>query len=360
MTVKIAFIGAGRVTEHHCRMIEDVPEVRVVAVCDLNPERAAAVAAMTAAPTYANYHQMFAAHPDIDVAVIATPSGMHHEHVIEVIGQYGKHVLVEKPPFMNPHQMREAEALAKAKGVRIFPVLQNRYNTAVARVRDAVAAGELGDIRMASVRLRWCRPQRYYDRDPWRGTWSHDGGAMTNQGIHYLDLLRHLGGEIKRVNTTMATLGVNIEVEDTAAATFEFVKGGIGVVEITTAARPIDVEASISLIGSEGMAVLSGIATNELVVFTPKPEDCQAYSVAIPHGYGFGHRDTYRDVARDLRGEAPYPITLDDARSTVVLLNSLYASAERGGWLDVAEDNAVSRLGRSNEAVSNLYRTPAL
>jgi len=182
---------------------------------------------------------------------------------------------------------------------------------------------------------------------------------MTNQGIHYLDLLRHLGGEIKRVNTTMATLGVQIEVEDTAAATFEFAKGGIGVVEITTAARPIDVEASISLIGSAGMAVLSGIATNELTVFTPKPEDCQAYSVAIPHGYGFGHRDTYRDVVRDLQGQAPYPISLDDARTTLVLLNSLYASGEKGGWVEVSEANAVSRLGQVNEAVSMLYRTPA-
>ena len=100
--------------------------------------------------------------------------------------------------------------------------------------------------------MRWCRPQRYYDLSDWRGTYSHDGGALTNQGIHHIDLLRYLFGEVKTVNCKMKTFGAKIEVEDSAVANLEFQNNSIGTLEVTTAARPKDYEASISIIGSKG------------------------------------------------------------------------------------------------------------
>ena len=102
---------------------------------------------------------------------------------------------------------------------------------------------------------------------PWRGTYSHDGGALTNQGIHHVDLLRYLFGEVSYVNCQMKTLGSKIEVEDTVVATFGFKNGAVGTLEITTAARPIDYEASVSILGSKGMAQIGGIAVNKLEVF---------------------------------------------------------------------------------------------
>ena len=146
---------------------------------------------------------------------------------MDIIGRYGKNIIVEKPTFMRPEQMREAYDLAESKGAKIFAVYQNRYNKAVRFVKDAVSDGSLGEIRMASVRMRWCRPQRYYDRDPWRGTWSHDGGALTNQGVHYLDILRHLGGEVKRVNAVADTLAVDVEVEDAIVRPVELAVSGV-------------------------------------------------------------------------------------------------------------------------------------
>jgi predicted dehydrogenase len=150
---------------------------------------------------------------------------MHFEHAMEVMQRYGKHVIVEKPTFMRPRHLTQAFETADRLGLKIFPVFQNRYNKAVARVRRALADGELGDIRVVTVRVRWCRPQRYYDMAPWRGTFAQDGGALTNQGIHHVDLLRHLGGEVERVNATMRTLGAQIEAEDTAVATFTYANG---------------------------------------------------------------------------------------------------------------------------------------
>ena len=210
---------------------------------------------------------MFNELPEIDIAVIATPSGMHFEHAMEVMDVYKKSVIIEKPTFMRPDQLNTAYDKAEELGLNIFPVFQNRYNKAVQRVKKSIINNELGDIRIMNVRLRWCRPQRYYDLSKWRGTYSHDGGALTNQGIHHVDLLRFLGGEVDKVNSVMRTLGADIEVEDSIVAILTYKNGAIGSLEITTSARPDDFEASLSIVGSKGLAQLGGIAVNNLLSF---------------------------------------------------------------------------------------------
>ena len=363
--IQVAVIGCGRVAGHHCSSITRTPGVALAAVCDLDADKARAYAAEYSVPAFTDYHAMLAAHPEAAIVAIVTPSGMHHEHALDVMVRHGRHVIVEKPTFMRPEQMIDASARARAAGVRLFPVFQNRYNKAVRRLRRALDAGELGDIRIMAVRLRWCRPQRYYDMAPWRGTFSHDGGALTNQGIHHVDLLRHLGGEVESVNATMRTLGAEIEVEDTVVATLKYASGAAGVLEVTTAARPDDFEASVSIVGSKGLAQLGGIAVNELQVFTPDPAACAEHSVDFVgikgHGavYGYGHQDMYRDIAADLAGDAPYPVAADDCLATLQLLHAFYVADEAGGWAAVADGGQSARLGRADEAISALYRTPA-
>jgi UDP-N-acetyl-2-amino-2-deoxyglucuronate dehydrogenase len=362
--LRVALIGCGRVAGHHAKSIAEADGVRLAAVCDLVEERAAAYAEAHGVPAFVNYHDMLSSMPEVDIVSIITPSGMHCEHALDVIERYGRHVIVEKPTFMHPAQLDRTLDAAAAAGVRVFPVFQNRYNKAVRRVKKALDSGELGEIRTVSVRLRWCRPQRYYDLAPWRGTFSHDGGALTNQTIHHVDLLRHLGGEVARVNATMRTLGANIEVEDTTVATIEYAGGAVGALESTTAARPDDFEASISLVCSEGLAQIGGIAVNELQIFTPAPDECAANSEEFlgieGHGavYGYGHTAMYADVQADLAGGTPYPVSADDCGRTLALLHAFYASDEAGDWVP-ADGSAVSaRLGRPDDAISDLYRTP--
>jgi len=362
--LKIALIGCGRIAGHHCKSIAEVDGVELAAVCDLEKEKADAYAEEFSVPAFASYRDMFAEVPDIDVAAVITPSGMHLEHGLEMLRDYGKHVIMEKPTFMRPGDLGRAYSAADEAGLEIFPVFQNRHNKAVHRVKQALAAGELGDVRIVSVRVRWCRPQRYYDMAPWRGTFSHDGGALTNQSIHHVDLIRHLGGEVKRVNAVMRTLGADIEVEDTVAATLEFTGGGVGIVEATTAARPDDFEASLSIVGSKGLAQIGGIAVNELQVFTPDPEACAAYSEDFKgikgHGavYGYGHTQMYEDIVGFFRDGTPYPVSREDCLGTLKLLHAFYRSDEKGGWTDVDSEEESVRLGRINDDISNLYRTP--
>jgi UDP-N-acetyl-2-amino-2-deoxyglucuronate dehydrogenase len=357
--VKVAVIGCGRVAGHHLRSIAQVPGGRIVAVCDLVAERAQNYARQYNIAGFTDYHEMLRTVPEIDVVAVVTPSGMHLEHAMDVMRLYRKHILVEKPTFMHPRQLHEAYDFAEANGLRIFPVFQNRHNRAVRRVKQSIDGGELGDIRIIAVRVRWCRPQRYYDMAPWRGTFSHDGGALSNQGIHHIDLLRFLGGEVDRLNATLRTLGAKIEVEDTAVATLTYPSGAVGVVEVTTAARPDDFEASLSIVGAKGLAQLGGLAVNELQVFTPDPAACAEASEKIPDAYGFGHTTVYRDLVDDLRGSRPYPVDRRDCLNTLNLLHAFYRSDEVGGWVDVQAGRPSDRLGRSNEEVSRLYRTPA-
>ena len=358
----VAVVGCGRIAGHHCRSIESVDGMKIVSVCDLVEDKAKAYGKEFNIPHFTNYHKMFNTLNDIDIVVVATPSGMHFEHGIEFIKKYKKHVIIEKPTFMTIDQLEIAYEEASKVGVYIFPVFQNRYNKAVIRVKKSIDNGELGDIRIVNVRVRWCRPQRYYDMSPWRGTFSHDGGALTNQGIHHVDLLRFLAGDVEKVNATMETLGADIEVEDSVVATFSYSNGSIGSLEVSTAARPDDFEASLSIVGSKGLAQLGGIAVNELQTFTPKESDCVTFSddfLDLPDRgkvYGRGHQKMYEDISAFFFNGISYPVDKEDCLNTLTLLHAFYKSDELNSWVNVSDGKQSNRLGKSNESISNLYR----
>jgi predicted dehydrogenase len=355
----MAVIGCGRIAGHHCRRVAGLPGARVVAVCDLIEDKAATLAKEVSVPHFTNYHRMLAALPEINVVVIATPSGMHAEHAQDVLRRHRRHVVVEKPTFMRPSQLRETFALADELGLHVFPVFQNRHNRAVRRVRQALLEGELGAIRIMAVRVRWCRPQRYYDLAPWRGTFAQDGGALTNQGIHHVDLLRYLGGEVHRVNASMRTLGARIEVEDTVVASMTYRAGAVGVLEVTTAARPQDFEASLSVVCEKGLAQIGGIAVNELQIFTPDPSACGEWSEDFSGNiYGSGHTEVYRQIVAFFEKGEPFSVDRRDCLGTIGLLHAFYRSDETGGWTDAEGSADSTRLGEPDEKLAQLYRTP--
>jgi UDP-N-acetyl-2-amino-2-deoxyglucuronate dehydrogenase len=357
---RVAIIGCGRVSGHHCRSIVQTAGAELVAVCDLIAEKADLYCQQFGARAYRNYHDMLIENPHINAVAIVTPSGMHYEHALDIIARYRKSIVVEKPTFMRPSQVTEIYGRAAAAGVQIFAVFQNRHNLAVTRVLHGLRAGELGTLRAAAVRVRWCRPQRYYDLAPWRGTYAMDGGCLTNQGIHHIDLIRLLGGEVARVCAVHRTLGASIEVEDTAVASIAFRSGAIGTLEITTAARPIDFEASISLVCDRGLAQIGGIAVNELQTYTPEPDACTLNSEDFSGNvYGHGHGKIYQQVVAALRNEAAYPVTCADTHATIQLLNALYIADETQSWVDVAAAGDSIRLGRADEQLAQLYRSSA-
>jgi len=175
---KIAIIGCGRISGHHSRSIQQTEGAELVAVCDLEVAKAEAYRHQYRTKAYDNYRRMLDENPEINTVAVVTPSGMHFEHSIDILENYRKSLIVEKPTFMKVSQLDQVYATAEELGLQIFPVFQNRHNRAVQRVRQGLLSNELGKIRTVSVRVRWCRQQRYYDLAPWRGSFAMDGGAV--------------------------------------------------------------------------------------------------------------------------------------------------------------------------------------
>ena len=139
------------------------------------------------------------ARKDIDAVAVLTPSGMHAAHVI-ACAKAGKHVVVEKPMAL---RLEDADAMIRAcdeAGVKLFVVKQNRFNVPVVKAREALEAGRFGQLVLGTVRVRWCRDQTYYDQDAWRGTWAYDGGVLTNQASHHVDMLEWFMGDVESVH----------------------------------------------------------------------------------------------------------------------------------------------------------------
>ena len=217
--INLGLIGLGRIAGHHTKAIKKIKTFKIIAACDLYKKKRKTFSRLPGINLYSHYDEMLSNEKKIDIVVIMSPSGMHFEHAYKILKKYKKNVIIEKPTSLKVTNLKKLYALAKKNKKTIYPVYQNRNNKCVIKLKELIDRGKLGKINLVNLILRWCRPQRYYDLSVWRGTYSHDGGALTNQGIHYIDLLRYFAGDVKKVYCKMGTFGAKIEVEDTVVGT---------------------------------------------------------------------------------------------------------------------------------------------
>lgn len=351
--LNFALIGCGRIAKRHAELLghKQIPGANLVAVCDLVEDKARRLGQQFAVPHFTSMHDMMReAH--IDVAVVLTESGNHARDVI-ALAQYGKHIVVEKPMALT---LPDADAMIHAcdvNGARLFVVKQNRFNVPVVKTREALEAGRFGKLVLGTVRVRWCRPQAYYDQDPWRGTWALDGGVLTNQASHHVDLLEWMMGDVESVYAKASTALAKIEAEDTAVVVLKFVNGALGVIEATTAARPTDLEGSLSLLGAGGTVEIGGFAVNELKVWRFVDADegdsevLAKYSVNPPSVYGFGHHAYYEHVVDCIQNDKRHLVDGLEGRRSLELINAIYESVETGLEVRLRFQPRHCRLGGS-------------
>jgi predicted dehydrogenase len=322
----------------------------MVAVCDTVGMKARSIGEKYGVPYFESMHDL-ARSVDTDVFVILTESGRHAEHCIE-LAPYGKHIVVEKPMALT---LEQADAMIRScdeHGVRLFVVKQNRFNVPVVKLRQALEGGRFGKLVMGTVRVRWCRPQAYYDQDSWRGTWALDGGVLANQASHHVDLLEWMMGAVESVFAKGATALADIEAEDTAVVVLRFRNGALGVIEATTATRPTDLEGSLTVMGEGGTVEIAGFAVNAMRTwsFVDSMEDDQdvlaKYSVNPKDVYGFGHRAYYEHVVDCISTGKQQLVDGLEGRRSLELINAIYESIETGREVFLRFQPMHCRLGQ--------------
>ncbi len=235
---KFALIGAGVIAPQHARAIVAHPQAQLAAVVDKDIDKARKLAEEFNIPyIYTDIDEMLK-NDEISVVNITVPSGLHGQLSVAA-SQAGKHVLCEKPLEINSERMTEMIQAARGNNVKLGCVYQRRFMPAAAAVKQAIRENKLGKLVLGDVYQKYYRSPEYYRSAGWRGTWAIDGGgALMNQGVHGIDLMLWLAGEVHSVFAYSAPLVREIEVEDTAVAVVKYKNGAFGVIQGTTSVYP--------------------------------------------------------------------------------------------------------------------------
>ena len=333
-TLRFALVGCGNIARKHAQVLHQyLDEAEIGAFVDINIARAREFSDKYGAPAFQCAGEMMRAVGDhIDIISVLTPSGTHCENVLELV-EYGRPLVVEKPLALRLEDADYMIEACDAHGVKLFVVHQNRYNLPIIKAREALEQGRFGKLVMGSVRLRWTRDQAYYDSEAWRGTWAHDGGVFMNQAVHHIDMLTWFMGNVEMVRSIAATRLVKIEAEDTGAAVLRFNSGALGVLEVTTATRPKDLEGSISILGEKGSVVIGGFFMNELVTWNfadKQPVDDIVFEKygKNPAGVGTNLGEYLRGVITSVQTKKAALVDGLEGRKSLELITAIYESIE--------------------------------
>jgi len=334
---QVGLIGCGRIARVHAEAIQHVEDLHLSAVCDVVEEKVDHFAQTYNARKVTSYADLLAC-DDIDLVTIATPNGTHFE-IARASFQAKKHVLIEKPVTIRNCDAEELISMAEAKGVHFFAVKQVRYNPAIRVVKSAIEAGHLGRIYNASLVVRWTRPQAYFDQVDWRGTRDLDGGTLLNQGIHYIDVMQWLVGDVDAVFGRTDCFCHDIELEDTAFGLIHFRSGALGSVEFTVNTYPHNLECSLTILGETGSIKLGGSAMNQIETWevrdmskpvVPEGFPPYVYEEGLYQGSCPNHLFVYQDIVKVFQGVQTAIVDGSEALRSMRIVNGLYESAGSG------------------------------
>ena len=271
----IVFIGGGKIS----RWVADQINLNVLGFYDTNKTRT----------TFDSLNEAIDANADI--YAVCTPSSDHIYTFSDLCSRLeNKIITIEKPTFLKMKDFDVVEDAIQRSSNKVYPIFQHRYTLPKLNV---------GKVYHAQARSNWCRPQRYYDQANWRGTWQHDGGVLTNQGVHTIDIIRYVLGDIKDVNFEMTTAAVDIETEDVACGILRTVDDVLVSVNMTTTCRPDNHVKDLTVFGEDGIQV-----------------------IPIPENYGTGHKFFYENLSNDAIIQS-----MSDAKKTMQVIHDAYESA---------------------------------
>tara|TARA_B100000989_G_scaffold50686_1_gene33554 strand:+ start:7771 stop:8850 length:1080 start_codon:yes stop_codon:yes gene_type:complete len=343
--LRIGIIGCGRIFKKHFESIKKRNLYELVAITDIDKSKLNDTLINNNLNRYIDYNIMVI-NENLDIVSILTDSGSHEEIINNLAGKV-RNIIVEKPFTLKSSGAAKVVEKCKNKLTRIFVVHQNRLNDTVKKLFEYKNQNLFGKIFLCSVNLYWSRTDEYYISNSWRGKWLSDGGAISNQGIHYIDIIHKLLGDPYTISAEGQTALSNIETEDTALINFKYKNGCLVNFQITTAIRPKNIEGSISVFSENGSFQIGGEALNQIKNNTIKNNnEKSSINYKVDDVYGGGHILFYEKIYKSIIEDNKSQFEGENFIKQIRLLNAIYLSIENSEKIYFDPNkNYKSRLG---------------
>ena len=328
-------VGCGAVFDFHAKSIAGIENTYLAGIADVNKDRRDEFAERYGTRSYDSYEQMLE-QPEIDVVSICTPSGLHAPLAIQA-AKAGKHIIVEKPMALTVNEADNMIEACEQNNVKLSVISQLRFTDATTRLKAALDEGLLGKTLVGTLSMKFYRSQEYYNQSSWRGTWKMDGGgALMNQGIHGVDLLQYMLGDVKSVFAHTRTMVRDIETEDTAVAILEFENGTLATIEGTTSIYPgfprlLEINGSKGTIALEEDSILKWVIEGQDVpedlVIGARTNDSSSNPTAFAID---GHKRQIEDMAHAIWEDRKPLIDQYEGKKPVEIITAIYESSRTG------------------------------
>ncbi|MEM3047356.1 MAG: Gfo/Idh/MocA family oxidoreductase [Candidatus Bathyarchaeia archaeon] len=355
--VGTSIVGCGGIARVHAKALSQLEESQLIAVCDVIEERARAFAQTYGAKRWYTDYRMLIADPEVEAVNVCTPHPLHAAPVVAA-AEAGKHAITEKPMAANLKQADAMISAARRAGVKLGVIFQRRWYDAARRMKQAIEEGKIGTPILGEVSCRFSREKAYYDRDPWRGKWSTEGGGVyMNQIVHEIDLLQwFMSSPVDSLTAFTANLThPYIEVEDNAVTALRFKSGGLAVISATVSAYPPD-EDRITVTGSNGPILgIRGLDPFWTEPWTIRGEEKQAEEwrkaqLAVrdrPDFWGEQHKAQVQDWLQAILEDREPAVTGEEGRKALEIIVASYISSAQGKTVKfpVREDHPYHTAG---------------
>jgi UDP-N-acetyl-2-amino-2-deoxyglucuronate dehydrogenase len=331
--IKFAVVGTGHIGKRHAIMIKNNNESELVAICDIRPKSELNLGELESSVFFSSIEDLLNSDLEFDVVNICTPNGLHSEQA-ELALDKGKHIVVEKPIGLSKSKCEKVIFKALRNHKQVFAVMQNRYSPPSAWLKEIVENKIIGEVFMVQVNCYWNRDDRYYKAGGWKGTSNLDGGTLFTQFSHFIDIMYWLFGDITNIkgNFNDFTHQKSTTFEDSGLISFDFVDGGMGSLNYSTAVWDKNLESSITIIGSKGSVKVGGQYMNEVEYChiedydMPKLPPCNP-----PNDYGqykgsaANHHYVIENVVDTLKGRTTSTTNALEGLKVVDIIERIYA-----------------------------------
>lgn len=339
--IKFAVVGCGHIGKRHASMIQGNEDCELVALCDVKPEASLDIESYPGAVFFSSIDDMLNSKLEFDVVSIATPNGFHEEHALKSLDR-NCHVVIEKPMALTKAGCEKVIFKALHKHKQVFCVMQNRYSPPSEWLKGILEKGILGKIFMVQINCYWNRDDRYYKPDPktgkpstWHGTKSLDGGTLFTQFSHFIDLMYWYFGDIKNINARLKDFNHQntTDFEDSGFVSFDFVDGGIGSLNYSTAIWNKNLESSITLVAENGSLKVGGQYMNEVEYCHIKDYEMPVLKESNPpndygpyKGSAANHHYIYENIVEVINGKGNITTNALEGLKVVDIIERIYAS----------------------------------